>query len=262
MATPVIIEAAINGATSKRRNPNVPISTDELIADALACLDAGAAIIHFHIASSGPVRRRRGGCATWRWLEPVLAARPDALWYPTINFGPPALRYAHIAPLASSGLTADDAERSGFGQPRLGPRRRAARLVRLRQLVRRHRRADAPWPRAWTRPEHRRVRARLPARRRRLPTCRPAPRGCVRQAVHGRRPWPERVPVRPAADDQGARRLSRAVRGHRPGVGGVRRRRRPSSNTGVRGCPRASADTCTSVWSSTAGRGRRRTCRW
>ncbi len=34
----------------------------------------------------------------------MLAARPDALWYPTINFGPPALRYAHIEPLASSGL--------------------------------------------------------------------------------------------------------------------------------------------------------------
>ena len=35
----------------------------------------------------------------------VLADRPDALWYPTINFGPPAHRYDHIAPLAESGLT-------------------------------------------------------------------------------------------------------------------------------------------------------------
>jgi len=99
----VIIEAAINGATSKRRNPNVPISTDELIEDALACLDAGAAIIHFHIAESG----LSGAEAAEHYLavaRPVLEARPDALWYPTINFGPPAQRYAHIEPLASSGL--------------------------------------------------------------------------------------------------------------------------------------------------------------
>src|SRR6478735_2940484 len=103
MTTPVIIEAAINGATSKRRNPHVPISTDELVADAIACLDAGAAIIHFHIAESG----LSGEEAAQRYLAvaaPVLAERPEALWYPTINFGPPALRYAHIEPLAASGL--------------------------------------------------------------------------------------------------------------------------------------------------------------
>ena len=103
MTTPVIIEAAINGATSKRRNPSVPISADELIADALACLDSGAAIIHFHIAASG----LSGDEAAARYLEvarPVLEARPEALWYPTINFGPPARWYDHIEPLAASGL--------------------------------------------------------------------------------------------------------------------------------------------------------------
>ena len=103
MAGPAIIEAAINGATSKRRNPHVPIADAELVADAVACLDAGAAIIHFHIAESG----LSGQDAAARYLavaREVLAARPDALWYPTINFGPPELRYAHIEPLAASGL--------------------------------------------------------------------------------------------------------------------------------------------------------------
>ena len=102
MAVPVIIEAAINGATSKRRNPNVPISTDELIADAIACLDAGAAIIHFHIAASG-LSGEESAAEYLAVAEPVLAARPEALWYPTINFGPPERRYAHIEPLAASG---------------------------------------------------------------------------------------------------------------------------------------------------------------
>ncbi|MCV7116677.1 hypothetical protein AWC17_09725 [Mycobacterium nebraskense] len=34
----------------------------------------------------------------------VLAERPDALWYPTINLGPAAQWYDHISPLAESGL--------------------------------------------------------------------------------------------------------------------------------------------------------------
>ena len=45
---PVLLEAAINGGTQKSRNPHVPISVDELVADALACLDAGAQIVHQH----------------------------------------------------------------------------------------------------------------------------------------------------------------------------------------------------------------------
>ena len=103
MADPVIIEAAINGGTTKRRNPHVPIETDELIADAIACLDAGAAIIHHHIAATGLT----GEEAAARYLDvwrTVLAERPDALWYPTINLGPPERWYDHIEPLAASGL--------------------------------------------------------------------------------------------------------------------------------------------------------------
>ena len=45
---PLIIEAAINGATVERRNPNVARQPAEVAADALACLEAGAAIVHNH----------------------------------------------------------------------------------------------------------------------------------------------------------------------------------------------------------------------
>src|ERR1700760_3305288 len=84
--TPVIIEAAINGATPKERNPHVPISAEELAADALACLDAGASIIHLH---GNPVGGPDDEVAE-RYLaafRPVWDARPDALIYPTVNFG-------------------------------------------------------------------------------------------------------------------------------------------------------------------------------
>jgi uncharacterized protein (DUF849 family) len=51
--TPVIIECAINGVTSKTVNPNMPIEPAEIAADALACLEAGAAIMHNHIDRVG-----------------------------------------------------------------------------------------------------------------------------------------------------------------------------------------------------------------
>jgi uncharacterized protein (DUF849 family) len=99
---PVIIEAAINGATPKERNPNVPRSPQEVARDALACIDAGAAIVHNHIDRMGLTEAD----AAKRYLEgwrPVLEKRPDALIYPTVHFGE-VMNYEHLAPLAQSGL--------------------------------------------------------------------------------------------------------------------------------------------------------------
>src|SRR4029079_6282293 len=47
-AAPLIIEAAITAATRKETNPNVPKSVEEVADDALAAIDAGAAIVHAH----------------------------------------------------------------------------------------------------------------------------------------------------------------------------------------------------------------------
>jgi 3-keto-5-aminohexanoate cleavage enzyme len=101
---PVIIEAAINGVTSKERNPHVPSVPAEIAGDALACLEAGAAIIHNHIdvfSADGPTYAERQ-LEGWR---PVLAARPDAIVYPTVAFGGTVEeRFAHVPFLAESGL--------------------------------------------------------------------------------------------------------------------------------------------------------------
>jgi uncharacterized protein (DUF849 family) len=103
MTGPVIIEAAINGVTPKHRNPNVPTTPEEIAADALACIDAGAAIVHNHV----DVLAVPGEEAAERYLEgwrPVLSARPDALLYPTVNFGTTVQEsYSHIRPLAERG---------------------------------------------------------------------------------------------------------------------------------------------------------------
>ncbi|OBK20573.1 hypothetical protein A5634_12660 [Mycobacterium asiaticum] len=101
---PVIIECAVNGVTSKASNPHVPIEPSEITADALACIAAGAAIIHNHIDLHGVSVER----AAERYLEawrPILAARPDALLYPTIHFGEGfAISYEHLVPIAAAGL--------------------------------------------------------------------------------------------------------------------------------------------------------------
>ncbi len=101
--TPVIIEAAINGATPRAVNPNVPISPDEIALDALACLDAGAAIVHAHCSPVGggddEVAERYAVAFRQVWQQ-----RPDALVYPTINFGPAGLSFGHLAILAAQGL--------------------------------------------------------------------------------------------------------------------------------------------------------------
>ena len=108
---PVIIEAAVNGATRKERNANVPVSVDELVDTALACIAAGAAIVHQHDDLTG--RRAKGldvspagmADASASVYRRVLAERPDALLYPTANFGGPVeFRWGHHALLAAEGL--------------------------------------------------------------------------------------------------------------------------------------------------------------
>ncbi len=77
--TPVIIECAINGATRKSRNPNVPRQADEIHADVISSLDAGATIIHAHNANFHLLGRDAADdyLAAWR---PILRERPDTIW--------------------------------------------------------------------------------------------------------------------------------------------------------------------------------------
>ncbi len=106
---PVIIEAALNGATPKARNPNVPRTPSEIAADAVQCLGAGAAIIHNHnddaVLGGTSVHDPAAYLNAWRR---ILSERPDAILYPTMGSGGPHVtieqRYAHIEALAAEGV--------------------------------------------------------------------------------------------------------------------------------------------------------------
>jgi 3-keto-5-aminohexanoate cleavage enzyme len=94
--TPTIIEVALSGFGGKARNPNNPVSPAEVSADLLACMEAGAAILHNHLDDYGLT----GSTAAARYGEgwkTALAARPDAIVYPTLaaDDGSALGKYAH-----------------------------------------------------------------------------------------------------------------------------------------------------------------------
>ena len=109
-AVPLIIEAAINGATPKARNPHSPRTPEEIAAVGLDCLEAGAAIVHNHnddavIGGPSGAHDPQPYIDAWR---AILAKRPDALLYPTMAGASPRTtveeRYAHIPALCEAGV--------------------------------------------------------------------------------------------------------------------------------------------------------------
>jgi uncharacterized protein (DUF849 family) len=100
---PVILEVALNGVTGPERNPASPRLPEEIAADALRCLAAGASIVHTH--THEPARDAAGAAALYlEAYERVLAERPDALLYPTIGLGRTVEeRYGHHEHLARAG---------------------------------------------------------------------------------------------------------------------------------------------------------------
>ena len=106
MSEPVILEVATNGATPKERNAAVPKEPAEVADDALACLDAGANIIHTH--SDRPTLSGEEGAARYHEAyRAILDARPDAILYPTIAFDPanrPEAKLDHQRHLARAGV--------------------------------------------------------------------------------------------------------------------------------------------------------------
>ena len=106
---PVIIEVALNGMTTRERNPHVPLTSGEIAECALRCFDGGASVIHTHNASMmlPAVEAAEQYAESWR---PILDARPDALVYPTQCLAPTmAEKMAHMEPLVEkAGLRMGD----------------------------------------------------------------------------------------------------------------------------------------------------------
>jgi 3-keto-5-aminohexanoate cleavage enzyme len=109
MSDPVIIEAAMNGVTSKARNSHAPITPEEQAKDALACVDAGATVLHTHCANLA-VPPEDAAVQYNAAFRPVVVRHPGIICYPTTGIGKTIdERYRHIELLSEMGCI-----RAGF----------------------------------------------------------------------------------------------------------------------------------------------------
>jgi 3-keto-5-aminohexanoate cleavage enzyme len=81
----------------------VPVTPEELAADAVACFDAGATIVHTHCHPMGGSDEEVAAryLASYRL---VWAERPGALLYPTVNLTAEGVSFGHLRLLAAEGL--------------------------------------------------------------------------------------------------------------------------------------------------------------
>ncbi|MEX0283057.1 MAG: 3-keto-5-aminohexanoate cleavage protein [Paracoccaceae bacterium] len=112
MPNPVWLEAAINGPWSRTRQPLIPITADEIVADAIACADAGAAILHFHPYDEATGLQKDSYDIYAPIIERIRAAR-DVICYGTLPFAGDlgaetpqgaAQRFDAVEKLAKAGL--------------------------------------------------------------------------------------------------------------------------------------------------------------
>ena len=77
------LEVALNGPWGKRRHGDLPVSVDEIIADGIACIEAGAAILHVH-AYDEDTGRQKNDWQIYARIIDGIKAKVDAIIYPTI----------------------------------------------------------------------------------------------------------------------------------------------------------------------------------
>ncbi|GAA0468925.1 3-keto-5-aminohexanoate cleavage protein [Parasphingorhabdus litoris] len=109
--TPLIIEVSLNGSVKPEQNPTVPYDDDDIVAQAVECMEAGAALVHNH--TRDPVFGKTGMMDAEDYARPwrkLLAIRPDAILTPTMPADPGGVpvedRFAHIEAMAQEGLIA------------------------------------------------------------------------------------------------------------------------------------------------------------
>jgi uncharacterized protein (DUF849 family) len=106
MTRRVWLEVALNGAWSRARQPLMPVTAEQVAAEAVACARAGAAVIHFHAYDE-----KGQPCEDVEFYARAIEAirsQCDAIVYPTIGFTPDdpesPRRYAPLRELARRGL--------------------------------------------------------------------------------------------------------------------------------------------------------------
>ena len=98
----VWIEAALNGPWGRERQPLIPITVEDIVADGIAAAQAGCAIVHVH-AYDERTGRQADDWQTYARIIEGIRARQNVIVYPTIPLAG-SQRFAHVEELARRGL--------------------------------------------------------------------------------------------------------------------------------------------------------------
>lgn len=106
----IIIEARVNEIATRKGNPHVPFLPKEIIADAKACYDEGAAIVHFHGRTEDGTPNHDP--AFYLEANAGIRAQSDILIHPTLGYvandTDAKTRFAAIEEMMKSADTAPD----------------------------------------------------------------------------------------------------------------------------------------------------------
>lgn len=112
MSSKVWLEVALNGPWSRDRQPRIPITADEIVREAMECVDAGASILHFH-AYDPDTGRQRDDYDIYAPIIERIRSKADVICYPTLPFAgsvdaprplTPAQRFEAVEKLVEAGL--------------------------------------------------------------------------------------------------------------------------------------------------------------
>lgn len=109
----VVITAAVNGNRMDTDGIHIPVSPEEIAADALRCQDAGAAVVHFH-ARDVKTRRSTAEVAVFGDTIARIRAKSDLLIETTTGVGPkidPATGKPFVDPVSGGILRPSDDDR-------------------------------------------------------------------------------------------------------------------------------------------------------
>ncbi len=82
MAKKTWIEVALNGAWTRRLQPRIPVTAEEIVREGVACVKAGAAIVHAHTLDPGSGRQNNDVENCVAFLSGIRS-QVDAITYPT-----------------------------------------------------------------------------------------------------------------------------------------------------------------------------------
>lgn len=106
------LEVSLNGPWARERQPLIPIAVRDIVEQGIACVRAGAAIVHVHAYDEG-TGRQKDDANTYAAIIEGIRAEVDAIVYSTLPFAgsldaavplSPTQRFAHVEALAQRGL--------------------------------------------------------------------------------------------------------------------------------------------------------------